>query len=227
MKIHSHINPLRGMSIVLLTVFLPLSFLLSCNKDKKDMVEVFFNPQTSYTYKTTNSHSLISDDAGITRYKMVTATWLIFGKASEPFWYFPDGIYLEIFDTLLNVEASLKADTAYRYEKRNLWEAKGNVDIMNLQGRRFQTSQVFWDEQNKKIYSDSSIIITEDDKITTGIGFIANEDLSEYQIRTVGGTIPIELQRQTTETDSITPVDSISNEAFQEAILSETDPHTP
>jgi len=196
------------MAIVLLTVALPLSSLFSCNKEKNETVDVEFNPQTSYTYKSKNSYSLISD-SGITRIKLVTQTWLMFGKASEPYWYFPDGIYLEQFDTLLNVEASIKADSAYYFERRNLWEAKGNVDITNFQGKRFQTEHVFWDRQNKTVYSDSLITITEGDKVTTGsAGFRSNQDMSVYQIFTPGGQIPVEMQQHTSDVDSIPPPDS-------------------
>ena len=205
MRIRLHINPLRGMAIVLLTVALPLSFLISCNRDKNETIDVAFDPQTSYTYKTTNSYSLVSD-SGITRYKMVSQTQLTFSKASEPFLYFPDGVYIEQFDTLLNVEASIQADTAYYYERKQLWEAKGNVDITNFEGKRFQTEHLFWDQQNKTVYSDSLIIITEGEKVTTGIGFRSNQDLSEYQIFTPGGKIPVELQQRTN--DSIPPADS-------------------
>jgi len=202
--------------MALLAVAMPLSFLISCKKNKNDLVDVFFDPQTSYTHKTTNVHSLVSD-SGITRYRIMTATRLKFGKASEPYWYFPDGIYLEIFDTLLHVEASVKADTAYNYERRKIWEAKGNVDITNFEGKRFQTQQVFWDQQNKTVYSDSLIIITEGEKITTGIGFRSNEDFSKYQILTPAGKIPVELQRQAT--DSIPPPDSSSIETVPAPVI--------
>ena len=203
---HLPLYPLRGMAIVLLTVAIPLSFFISCNRDKNDVVEVFFDPQTSFTLKTTESYVIVSD-SGVTQYKMVAPTSLTFSRASEPFSYFPDGVYLEKFDTLLNIEASIKADTAYHYERNDLWEAKGNVDMMNLKGERFQTSQVFWDRQNKTVYSDSAIIITEGEKITTGIGFRSNEDLSKYEIITAGGKIPVEMQRRMAS-DSIPPPDS-------------------
>ena len=211
------INPLRGIAIVLLTVAIPLSFFISCNRDKNDVVEVFFDPQTSFTLKTTNSY-MIGSDSGVTQYKMVTPTSLTFSRASEPYSYFPDGVCLEKFDTLQNVEASIKADTAYHYERRDLWEAKGNVDMTNLKGERFQTSQVFWDRQNKIVYSDSAIVITEGEKVTTGIGFRSNEDLSKYEIITAGGKIPVELQRRMAS-DSIPPPDSANIETIPRTVF--------
>lgn len=53
------------------------------------------------------------------RYKIITAEWLIYSHRNPPFWAFEKGIYLEKFDSLFHVDASIKADTAYYYEPRN------------------------------------------------------------------------------------------------------------
>ena len=197
----------RGIAIVLLTIVMPLSFLLSCNRDKQERVEVFFDPQTSFTMKKINVVSTILD-SGIIRYKLITPTWLIFGKASEPYQFFPDGIYGEQFDSLLNSVGSIKADTAYYYERRKLWEAKGNVDITNVEGIRVQTSQIFWDQQKKSIYSDAFTRVTKGDRVQTGTSFRSNEDLSEYDVFNATAEIPVETQRHTSISDSI-PADTV------------------
>ena len=210
MKIHLRINPIRGMAIGLLTVVMPLSFLFSCNRGKKEMIELIFDPQTSHTLKETNVNTLISD-SGRTKFKMIAQTWLMFGKASEPFSFFPDGVYIEKFDSLYNIEFSIKADTAFYYERRKLWEAKGDVDMTNVKGERFQTSQIFWNEQNETIYSDSFIMITKGEAVNTGIGFRSNQDLTKYVIYNSSAEIPVEMKRRVTDNDTIPP-DSIINE---------------
>lgn len=202
MMSHFQIHPLRGAAIVLLTVATLLSFFASCTREKKDLVEYTFDSETSYTLKETTVETLISD-SGVTRYRLVTDTWLMFGKAAEPYWYFPDGIYLEQFDTVFNVQASIKADTAYYYERRKLWELNGNVDISNHKGERFQTSQLFWDDNKNSIYSDSFIRITNGDRVNTGIGFQSNEDMTVYEIYKAAGDIPVETQRRATSADSL------------------------
>ena len=198
------INPLRGMAIVLLAIVMPLSFILSCSGGKKDLIEVDFDAQTSFTLMKKNAEGIASD-SGITKYKYKTETWLIFSKAPEPYWYFPDGAYIEKFDTTLNVEASIKADTAYYYERKKIWELNGNVDFFNLKGERFQTSQLFWDENKGSFYSDSFIRITKGENVNTGIGFRANEDLSEYEVYSAKADIPVDMKRKPTEGDSIPP----------------------
>ena len=198
------------MAIVLLTIAMPLIFLFSCFREKQEMVEVVFEPQTSYTLKETTVNSLVSD-SGITRYRMITPVWLVFGKASEPYWFFPEGIYIEKFDTLLNIEASIKADTAYYYQRRKLWEAIRNVDITNLEGKRIQTEQLFWNQQDEHFpfYSDLFIRITDGENISTGIGFRANPDMSYIEINEASAEYAFEMQQRATASDSILPADSL------------------
>ena len=198
------INPLRGIAIVLLTIVMPLSFLFSCFREKKELVEVVFNPQTSYTMIEANIESFISD-SGITRYKIKTDTMLRFDKASEPYWFFPSGIYLEQFDTLFNIEASAKSDTAYYFQRRKLWELDGNVDISNLDGIRFQTEQFFWSEQDVELpfYTDSFVLVTKPDIIQKGFGFRANKDLSYYEFNNASGEYAVEMRQHAADADSI------------------------
>ena len=202
------------MAIVLLTVVMPLSFLPSCNSDKKDLIEVVFDPQTSYTLKESNVETLVSD-SGVTRYKIIAATRLMFDKAAEPYWYFPDGVYIEKFDTALNIVARIKADTAYSYQRRKLLEAKGNVDITNEEGERFETSQLFFDEQKSIIYGDSFIRITgKDDFVNTGIGFQSNADLTVHYLKHSYMEMTVETQQRTNESDTI-PADTLLESTVQ------------
>ena len=194
------------MAIVLLTMAMSLSFFSSCKKDVKDMVEYVFNPETSYTTRQKNVVMLISD-SGVTRTKATAETWLMFDKAADPYWFLPDGIYIERLDSAF----SIKADTAYRYIRRDLWELKGNVEMLNMEGQFFETSQVFWDEQKSIIYSEVFIRITKGDDINTGIGFTANQDLSEWEIREAGGEFYVETKRPVTGSDSI-PQDTLNIE---------------
>ncbi|MDR1381382.1 MAG: LPS export ABC transporter periplasmic protein LptC [Tannerella sp.] len=188
------------MAIVLIAVVIPFYFFASCSGEKKEMVEVTFDPQTSYTLKETNIETFIFD-SGIT--KVITPTWLIFGKAAEPYWQFPDGVYLEKFDTAFQLETSIKADTAHYFQRRNLWQLDGNVDISNTDGVRFETAQLFLDQNKGTCYSDSFIRVTKGEDINTGIGFRSNQNMSEYTIFNSTADFSVETQRRTDESDSI------------------------
>ena len=199
----------QGITTIFVVVVMLLLFTASCNGDNKEVVVVAFDPETTYTLRTTDYTTQFSD-SGITRYRAIAKEFLKFDKAKEPFSYFPEGIYVEKFDTLFNIEASLKADTAYNYEKKGLWKLIGNVRVENLEGKKFETSLLFWDQKEEKVYSDKYIRIQEDDKIITGIGFESNQNRTQYKIFNSQGVFPVSESVTTDSAQNIVPVDSMS-----------------
>ena len=131
-------------------------------------------------------------DSGMIRYKIITEEWLIFNQKNPPYWAFEKGLYLEKFDTLFRVDASIKADTAYYHEPKKIWELRGNVHIQNQQGDKFDTQLLFWDQAKERIYSDKFIKIEQADKILTGYGFESNQQMTEYEIFTPVGVCTVE-----------------------------------
>ena len=154
------------------------------------MVEVTFDPENTYTLRTTDVSSLISD-SGITRYRMNAKEWLVFGKAREPYSYFPQGVYVEKFDSLFNVEASVKADTAYYWDKKGLYKLIGHVSILSQEGKKLDTSILYFDQKEDQIYTDEYFELEEGDKIITGIGFKSNQNMTKYKIFNSQGTFPV------------------------------------
>jgi len=195
---------LSGMAIFCMLIAMPLYFFISCSWGKKEFVDFEFDSETSYNVKSTGVVMLISD-SGITRFRVETQEWYIFEEASEPYNYFPEKIHGEQLDTLFRVEASFDADTAYYYYKRKLWKLIGNVKAVNLAGEQFETSLLFWDEAEERIYSDQFIRITKGEFINTGTGFEANQTLSEYRIFNSTAVIPIQENTPTDSTAIETP----------------------
>ncbi len=149
--------------------------------------------------------SLISD-SGVTRYRIHTEEWLVFDRKDPPHWAFERGVYLEKFDSIFQVEASIKADTAYYYNKDELWKLMGHVDIKNLKGERFSTELLYWNQREQRIYSDRFIRIEQPDRIITGRGFESNQQMTVYKIHKPEGVFYIDeeaLAGDSLQTDSI------------------------
>ncbi|MDD3063327.1 MAG: LPS export ABC transporter periplasmic protein LptC [Massilibacteroides sp.] len=196
-----------SITTVFLMVVMLVLFLLSCEKEKAEVIEVAFNPDSTYTMRTTDVSELVSD-SGVVRYRIIAKEWLVYDKASEPYWLFPKGGYVEKFDSLLNKDASIKADTAYYYYKKELWKLIGNVEVSNLKGEHFETELLFWDQKKERVYSDKYIRIEQEDKIITGIGFESNQDMTKYDVFNSQGVFPVKEPN-----DSISlPSDSITME---------------
>lgn len=209
-----------GITTTFVVVVMLLLFMASCSNSDKEVVVVEFAPETTYTMKTTDITSLISD-SGITRYRMKAKEWLMFGKAKEPYSYLPQGVYVEKFDSLFNVETSIKADTAYHWDKKGLIKLIGHVNILTQDNKKLDTSILFIDQTEDRVYTDEYFELQEEEKIITGIGFESNLNMTKYKIFNSQGTFPVsesapDSSRVNTSADTtvvtVSKVDSIKKE---------------
>lgn len=166
-------------------------FVSACRKSEVQQTQVT-QPREQVAALITDTVSTLISDSGITRYRIEAPQWLLYDKTEPPFQEFPRGIYLEQFDFDLSVQASLKADYAYYNETEQRWTLRGNVHALNRKGEQFDTSELIWDQQTHRVYSDSAIHITREKSIIEGIGFDSNEDMSKYTILNPTGVFPIE-----------------------------------
>ncbi len=136
--------------------------------------------------------STIISDSGIVRYRIKSPTWRVFDKADTPYWEFPDGIYLEKFNIDLEADATIEADYAHYNEPNQLWQLRGNVKALNLEGETFETPLLYWDQKTESVYSDSMIVITRENSIIKGVGFRSNQSMTKYTILRPTGVFPLE-----------------------------------
>lgn len=193
----------KGMSItIVLGTIVMLLLFPSCDGNKKVLGAAITERDSLPIMATYGVTSLISD-SGVTRYRLNTDEWLVYDKKKPSYWAFEKGVYLEQFDSLLNIAASVKADTAYYYDREKLWKLVGNVDIKNLKGERFNTELLYWNQATQKIYSDKFIRIEQPDKIITGHGFDSNQQMTIYEIDNVEGIVYVDEAADSTKTDSV------------------------
>lgn len=187
---------------IVLGVIVMLLLFSSCGGKKKELGEAITERDSLPSMATLGVVTYISD-SGVTRYRMEAEEWLMYDRKRPSYWAFEKGVYLEQFDSLFNVDASIKADTAYFYDKQKLWKLMGNVDIKNRKGERFNTELLYWNQATEKVYSDRFIRIEQPDRIITGYGFDSNQQMTIYQIRNMGGIFYVDEEEQKTPTDSV------------------------
>ena len=90
-------------------------------------------------------------------------------------------------DSLQSVSATLVANYAIFYEDRKLWEAKGDVVVEQMGGRKLYTSQLFWNQTTHKIYSNVDCKIVEGDQVYHCEGFESDEEMKDWSYRKVKG----------------------------------------
>ena len=174
----------------------------SCGGKEKKLGEAITERDSLPSMATMDVVTYISD-SGVTRYRMDADEWLVYDRKKPSYWAFEKGVYLEQFDSVFNVDASIKADTAYYYDKQKLWKLMGHVDIKNRKGERFNTELLYWNQATEKVYSDRFIRIEQPDRIITGYGFDSNQQMTNYQIRNMGGVFYVDEEDQKAPADSV------------------------
>ncbi|BDW76793.1 hypothetical protein BFINE_25880 [Bacteroides finegoldii DSM 17565] len=105
----------------------------------------------------------------MTRYRVNTEEWQVFDRKKPSYWAFEKGVYLEQFDSIFHIEASIKADTAYYYDKERLWKLIGNVDIQNRKGERFNTELLYWNEATRRCILTSLYVFSSRTVLSPGM----------------------------------------------------------
>lgn len=165
-------------------------FSWSCGSKDKQLGAAITNRDSTSVITTRGVDMYISEN-GVVRYHVIAEEWKIFDQMKPPFYSMEKGVLLEIVDTLMQVESTLKADTAYFMNEQELWHLRHNVHAENIEKEEFDTQELFINNRLKKMYSDSLINIKQDKQIIIGRGFESNTSMTQYTIRKTEGVFPV------------------------------------
>lgn len=140
----------------------------------------------------TSDVSTFISDSGYTKYHITADVWQMFEDAEEPFWRFPVGLYLEQYDRDLTPSAHVVCDSAIYFSRKRLWRLDGNVVMVNTARDSFLTEQLFWDQNSRKVYSDSFIHIVRTERIIEGYGFESDQNMLYYTVNRPTAILPTE-----------------------------------
>lgn len=169
---------------------LTLLIIAACTRERKIDVAASLNPARMPSMTTKNVNTLISD-SGIIQYKVVSPLWEIYNEADTPYWYFPQGLYLQKYDPYFQVIATVAADSARYFTNQRLWKLEGHVEMTKVPKDLFLSERIFWDQRRQEIYSDTFIHIENSTHVLEGTGFVSNDRLTKYRILNPEGIFPV------------------------------------
>jgi LPS export ABC transporter protein LptC len=176
--------------------------MVSCKEKNENLVAFSYDPELVPSLVTDEGFQLVSD-SGITRYKMVYDVWMVFDKAKEPYWFFPEGLYVEQFTPDFEIESIVEADTAWFYVDKDLLRLKKNVHVENLRGDVFDSDELFWDRKKARVYSNAYIEVQQGGARLSGYGFESNQQMTDFRIfRPHDGRLPLVEQPDSARVDS-------------------------
>lgn len=163
------------------------TLLFSCEQETVEETSQDETMMTEYSEHLT----LVKSQNGRKSYHFTTPLLEGYLLAKDPYREFRKGVKIVTYkdDSLASENSTLTANYAIYYEKRNLWEAKGNVVVTNSEGRTLYTQQLFWNAKTKQIYSnvDSKIVQNEGRDVFYGEGFESDEAMRDWRFRRMTG----------------------------------------
>lgn len=153
--------------------------LLSCREgiDPK-VLEVYEGPVNSAQ----NIHILHSDSA-VLRSEITAPKQLEFANGDLEF---PEGIDIQFFNLQGQLETTMRADKGYFLRDQNLYKGEGDVQVKNLpKDQRLQTEELFWNQAQRKIYTEKFVTIQERQTLFNGTGMEADDGFSSYKLKKV------------------------------------------
>ena len=103
---------------------------------------------------------------------------------------FPKTLHVDFYDSSAKRESWLDARYGKYFESFNRVLLRDSVKVINIQGDTLSTQELWWDQNERKFYTDSTVrIITKDKRIRGGKGMEAGQDLSWYTIKYPTGTV--------------------------------------
>ncbi|MDF2156309.1 LPS export ABC transporter periplasmic protein LptC [Algoriphagus sp. CAU 1675] len=130
----------------------------------------------------TNVHVVHSDSA-IVRSEIRAPKQLEFAEGDLEF---PDGIEIEFFEIDGTLSTTMRADRGYFDKKDNLYRGEGNVQVRNLlEDQRLQAEELFWNPNEKRIYTETFVTIQDKQTLFNGTGMEADESFTNYTLKQV------------------------------------------
>ncbi len=160
-------------------------------------VELEVNKANKETLMTQYSDTLtiIQTEEGRCDYIFNTPLMERYEFAKEPYMEFRRGIEVTSYNDSTGAMSSfLRADYAIFFEKRQLWETKGNVVARSSDEQTIYTQQLFWNQKTHKIYSNVDSKVVKGQDVFIGEGFESDEQFEKWSFRNFTGKLLVDTE---------------------------------
>ena len=133
----------------------------------------------------------IHTDSGKVSANMLAPKFLDFSNMSFTYSEFPEGVIVYFYEG--DKTSTITADYAIHYDQTNLVDMRGNVVLFTSDSTELLAEQVYWDQKENWIFSDSPYRIKfKDGSYNDGSSFDSNKDFTTFLSRKNTGVQLIE-----------------------------------
>ncbi len=158
-----------------------VTILFSCTNDMA-VVDKIIDPDEEPDLVADNIDVLYSDSARL-QMKLVAPLLKQYKSASEQREEFPEGLHVWFYEKTGQLKAEITANWVKHDIATDIWEARGNVVLIDAEGAKLESEQMFWNQAKAIVYSEKYTKITsKNGTIASGDSFWAKQDFSERKL---------------------------------------------
>ncbi|MEG0153713.1 MAG: LPS export ABC transporter periplasmic protein LptC, partial [Cellulosilyticaceae bacterium] len=154
--------------------FAVATFVVSCGKEKT-FAPIDLNKVPRQTVK--DMYAVKTQD-GMLQMRMQASLMLRYENKIESYELFPNGFDVYAYNNEGLLETQISSNAAKHTTTRDdeKWEAYGNVIIKNfIKGERMETDTLYWDREQKKIYTKCFVKMFSPEGFMQGYGMESDE----------------------------------------------------
>ena len=166
-----------------------VAMFFSCNNTLKEVQDL--NTATLAPMSIAENINTKYTDSGRLTSILVSPKMLNFTNREFPYYKFPNGIDLTLFDDEKNKNTVI-ADLAIVYSETDIIDLQGNVVLTTSTNDTLFTEQLFYDQKKEWLFTNYPVKFRTKDYVTNGNGFDSNKNVTNAQVLEVTGRIFID-----------------------------------
>ena len=170
-----------------LVIAFAMTLFFSCINDRKTVndLDVLANAPAGIA----DSLNLKYTDSMVLKANLLSPKMYDYSNRNFPFTEFPDGLVLHIYDG--NKKSTIYADHGITYKETDIIDLRGNVIIAMATKDTLFTEQLYYNRENKWLFTNKKFTFKSDDYVTKGVGFDSDEAFKKVQILDFKGEFAI------------------------------------
>lgn len=181
----------RNRHLQLLCAMMVAGFFVQCrNADKSDL-ESYLKESENLSVETVEQVVIRYTDSAVVKATIVAPEMIRYPNREEPYTEMPKGLFATFYDADGNVDSKLSAAYGINYEKKKLIKLTDSVRVLNVKGEELKSEELYWDQMDKRIYTNKFVRIIRNGETLRGDGFESNENFTKYRILRPAGPVSV------------------------------------
>lgn len=176
----------------LLTLVLVIAvFFMSCRNANKKEIERFRDQTENLSIERATNVAIRYTDSAKLKALIQTPLLVRYPRKKEPYTEMPKGLSAQFYDNQGGIDSRLSANYGINYEEKKLIKLNDSVRVVNKIGEELRSEELFWDQKEKRIYTNKFVKIIREGEEIRGDGFESNENFTKYKILKPSGRVKV------------------------------------